>query len=81
MSRRICDKCAVPHFEDCGTCAGFGVYGSQHGNGLVFVTAHEARHRTPPAKPLPCPECKSTIDGVPAPHTPTDSQSAESETP
>lgn len=62
---QICERCQIHHYENCGSCFGFGVYESQRGNGLVPISASEAHDLRPPGEPLPCPECKSTINGVP----------------
>lgn len=55
----ICTSCHVPHYENCGTCFGFGLEydGSP-------VTAHDAKYNIMIGL-MPCPECHSTIEGIP----------------
>lgn len=76
---RVCTTCAVHHYENCGTCLGFGIYDPEFARErwgaqtiAVPVLAAEAipdpRDATPgPRGPVaPCPECGSTEKGVPS---------------
>lgn len=64
---RVCKKCAVHHYENCGTCFGFGVYELETRPGeLSPVIADEAINTHIFRGTLkPCPECKSTEKGLP----------------
>lgn len=64
---RVCRECGVPHYENCGTCFGFGVYSVDLRAGELFpVSANEAmvtkKYR---GVVFPCPECGSTVLGLP----------------
>lgn len=58
---RLCTRCAIHHYENCGSCFGFGVYGPR----ATPISAAEAHD----GKLLPfarvCPECQSTTQGPP----------------
>jgi hypothetical protein len=59
-------KCKIPHYENCNTCAGFGVYTLPDRVGEVFaVSARDAIDGISIQNAIPCPECKSTIAGIP----------------
>ena len=63
---RVCTRCAIHHYENCGTCFGFGLYPGERE--LFPITARWA-HGSPPSRPLPekwipCPECGSTPAGL-----------------
>lgn len=64
---RICNKCEIPHFENCGSCFGFGVYSVPDRPGEVFpVTAGEAiETKVFRGEVKACPECGSTVLGLP----------------
>ena len=64
---RICKKCAIHHFENCGSCFGFGVYSVPDRPGEVFpVTAGEAiETKAFRGEVKACPECGSTVMGLP----------------
>ena len=57
MTYKICTACTPNHYENCGTCFGFGL----HANGMI-VSAGQASSAT---DDIPCPECGSTRFGVP----------------
>lgn len=73
---RVCTKCWVPHFENCGTCFGFGVLKRRTADGVIPVAAGEAFHITTGEEVLtsyrctsldevePCPECGSDVNGI-----------------
>ena len=65
---RICTLCAIHHYENCGSCFGFGVYEGKHKpDGLIPVTANIAIGTKDIHKDiLACPECGSTELGMPA---------------
>lgn len=59
---RICTHgCKITHYENCETCAGFGVYSERPGN---FVSSIEAHSDEFWGEVLPCPECGSTENGL-----------------
>jgi len=60
---RICTKCEVPHYENCKTCFGFGVY--KINDCLYPIITSEAIDNNYNYTPLPCPECGSTTKGIP----------------
>ncbi len=60
-THRICKKCKINHYENCDTCAGFGVYP----NGM-FVAAVEAIDDKLLFDVFPCEECASTEAGLPS---------------
>lgn len=64
---RICTKCEIHHFENCGSCFGFGVYSvKDHPGGLFPVTASEAMvKKVYRGEVQACPECGSTTLGIP----------------
>jgi hypothetical protein len=66
---RICRKCDIHHYENCQSCFGFGVYLSKNGNGIIPVSAGQAIWRDDGrgiiGKVRACPECGSTIEGMP----------------
>jgi len=62
---RICTKCAIHHYENCGTCFGFGVYVKATVDGLIPVNAHAAHTQEFRGETIPCPECGSTTAGLP----------------
>ena len=71
---RICTNCEIHHYENCHTCFGFGVY--QNEDRLIPITTADA-HGQPPIYAdyvihcpylkyaIPCPECGSTLKGLP----------------
>lgn len=64
---RLCTACAIQHYDNCGTCFGFGVYTLPDRPGEVFpVSAVEAMEtRMFRGVVQACPECLSTVDGAP----------------
>ena len=62
---RICTKCVIHHYENCGTCFGFGVYAKATEDGLIPVNAHAAHAQEFRGETIPCPECGSTPEGLP----------------
>lgn len=65
---QICRRCPVWHYENCGTCFGFGVRVNSSGLN-VPIRACEAIHvGNSSDQPLPewirCPECGSTPQGL-----------------
>ena len=63
---RVCTNCTIPHYENCGSCWGFGVYKISDNPSEAFaVTAWEVFEKKFKAKVLPCPECGSTENGCP----------------
>lgn len=64
---RICKKCEIHHFENCGSCFGFGVYSVKDRPGELFpVTASEAMiEKVYRGEVQACPECGSTTLGMP----------------
>jgi len=61
---RVCTDCPIHHYENCDTCAGFGVYPGKT-IPVVPIWAGEAHDGTYPDNWLPCPECGSTPMGPP----------------
>jgi len=60
---RICIKCPIDHYENCDTCFGFGVYIIDDVTYPISASdAHSEEFRHPVWQ---CPECGSTIKGVP----------------
>jgi len=62
---RICDKCEIHHYENCGTCFGFGVY---YVEGRCIPVSASVAHDKEPNLGLEiseCPECGSTNWGIP----------------
>ncbi len=57
---RICTKCEVHHYENCGTCFGFGL----KLNDTPIIAAEAMGYRELPEW-KECPECKSTPKGIP----------------
>lgn len=57
----ICTSCTPHHYIDCNTCSGFGITHSRGHN--IPIAAYEALTGIPNAEP--CPECGSTINGIP----------------
>ncbi len=69
---RICTKCAIHHYENCGTCFGFGVYTHTAVDGIIPVNAHAACTQEFSGETRACPECLSTSEGLhPLPTLPT----------
>jgi len=64
---RVCKVCTPHHIENCGTCFGWGVRKDCYdGTRLMPVTAGEAMRGVHYIfRTRPCPECGSTIKGVP----------------
>jgi hypothetical protein len=74
---RLCTHhgCTAPrHYENCPDCWGFGVYddnvstpvsASAATDPLVDKLTYAGAH--PDRKAIPCPTCKSTVAGAPAP--------------
>lgn len=60
MSYKICTACDIHHYEDCGTCFGFGLHDDD-----TIVRAIDA-HNKNYTRTIPCPECGSTVKGLPA---------------
>lgn len=70
VNLRLCTHgCKIVHFESCGTCFGFGIRPTRYEHEPIPVTAGEAEDARGGHLPnkvfAPCPECESTIDGVP----------------
>lgn len=63
MTFRICDKCPIPHYENCPDCFGYGLYPVR--GGLIPVSAFKAQDKTYPANWQPCPTCGSGPGGLP----------------
>lgn len=62
----ICEKCEIHHYENCKTCRGFGVYTLANRKSEIFpVDAYDAIHHIKRGEQKPCPECGSTVEGVP----------------
>lgn len=59
---RVCTKCPIHHYENCGTCWGFGVYSLVPGD---VVRAGEAIEKKFRGGVLKCPECGSNEKGIP----------------
>lgn len=57
---RICTACEIPHYENCETCFGWGVYSNQAGD---IVSAAEAMYRRFKGPVYACPECGSDENG------------------
>lgn len=70
MTYRICTKCIPNHYENCEGCFGFGFRKRLDGS-VTPTIAIEARDFAliPNAFPrtifLKCPECSSTVEGIP----------------
>lgn len=63
---RICRKCKIHHYENCGSCFGFGFYSPRCCPGkLYLVTALEAHDGSFDGEIHPCPECGSIVAGLP----------------
>jgi len=55
----------VPHYENCGTCCGFGInYIGEDGEHIPIIAA-EVLDKTYPNNWISCPECGSTPKGIP----------------
>ena len=62
---RIYTKCRIHHYENCNTCAGFGVYSVENRLRELFpVIASEVHEKKFRGKVQVCPECKSTVLGL-----------------
>lgn len=62
----VCDKCDLPHYNNCGTCEGFGLTHRDPTMEIVPTspdTAEMMRDNNDPD--IACPECGSTIYGIP----------------
>lgn len=64
---RVCEQgCKVPHYENCETCFGFGVYSQQPGDIVRAYHAQLASYgKQLKSEVHPCPECGSTEKGLP----------------
>lgn len=67
---RLCTmNCAVPHYENCDTCFGFGVNEAKHCGETVPVSAFRAEEiregKRVKSSVTSCPECGSTVFGIP----------------
>lgn len=60
MTYHVCTEYPIHHYDNCNTCFGFGVY--SQGNPVIAAEAHGA----PWIDTFPCPECGSTVKGVPS---------------
>jgi hypothetical protein len=56
----VCRTCDIPHYSNCDTCYGFGVYSD-----CTPVTAEAAHDRQFISDVKPCPQCGSTQQGIP----------------
>ena len=67
VNYRICTECSIHHFDNCGSCFGFGVYSLPDRPGELFpVTAHEAMvTKQFRGEVQACLECGSTVLGIP----------------
>jgi hypothetical protein len=66
MTYKICTKCKIHHYENCGTCFGFGVFDRKNEfDKYVPVAAYEAYYEGFIDGCIPCPECRSTRNGIP----------------
>lgn len=65
---RICKKCAIEHYENCGTCFGFGVYSVTFRPGELFPVSAVEAMETKAFRGVvqACPECGSTVLGISA---------------
>jgi len=59
MTFRICDKCPIPHYENCPDCFGYGLHDGRP------ISASKAIDKTYPANWQPCPTCGSGPEGLP----------------
>lgn len=60
---QVCTSCRIRHYENCGSCFGFGVYSGKPGGIVSAREAHiDVLQRD---KVSPCPECRSTEKGLP----------------
>jgi hypothetical protein len=66
MAYRICEKCTPKHYENCGTCFGFGVYTRDNRPGEVFPLPASRIYSKVGLLLQICPECGSDINGIPA---------------
>jgi hypothetical protein len=55
----------IPHYTDCGHCAGFGVYQFADDVGAYIVTKEDVANGLR-GTALPCHHCGSTEKGVPS---------------
>ena len=60
---RICTACRIHHYENCGTCFGFGMYPGRDGS-LVPISAGAAHSGEFPGNWATCPECDSGPEGL-----------------
>lgn len=71
MTLRLCTyNCSVEHYENCGTCFGFGIKDVAHIDGLIPLSASDASEirlcgTSPVARIKRCPECGSNYNGIP----------------
>ena len=59
---RICNVCAIPHYENCESCWGFGVYSFIPGDAVRAGDVIDGKLK---GEVFPCPECGSTEKGIP----------------
>ncbi len=67
---RLCSVgCEIPHYENCGICFGFGVFSDMAEFGWLPIRAGLALGAKESGlkilRIMPCPECNSTIKGLP----------------
>ena len=61
---KICYKCPITHFDNCGTCYGFGVHPGKEIMPIP-ISAIKAIEKRYPNNWYACPECGSTPEGIP----------------
>ena len=64
MDYRICTQCQIRHYENCGTCFGFGVRQEKTVDGWIPITAAQAHQDVELPDWYPCPECSSIPAGI-----------------
>ncbi len=65
---RVCTDCDPNHYDNCDVCFGFGVKPATETHEAPPISAGDAddmRNGTNASTHLPCPNCKSTINGIP----------------
>jgi hypothetical protein len=61
---RVCQNCDTPHYENCGTCFGFGIY-SFSKMPIAAFEIDEIRVLSCDSGWEICPECHSSPRGIP----------------
>jgi hypothetical protein len=67
MLYKICTTCEIHHYRNCRTCFGFGIWKRRVNGEIVAVSADVVMgpHKVDPEEFEACPECRSTIQGLP----------------